>query len=119
MKSSKIWNLPSVPWQTRFATCRLAKLVAAPLSWDPTDVPLPRNAGLASRKRAFVLTFLGDAGRAQPLLRVLDLAQGEMLLVAEIRESDRSPRPEVESLHRAARRELEPRLGERRLLQGE
>jgi hypothetical protein len=46
-------------WEKRAA---LAKLVAAPVSWDPTDVPLPRNAGLASRKRAFVLTFLGEPG---------------------------------------------------------
>ena len=37
---------------------------AAPVSWDPTDVPLPRNAGLASGKRAFVLNFEGDT--AQP-----------------------------------------------------
>ena len=49
-------------WEKRAA---LAKLVASPLSWDPTDVPLPHNAGLRAAKRAFVLDFEGDTAPAQ------------------------------------------------------
>jgi len=37
----------------------LAKLVAAPTSWDPMDVPLARR-GLHGGRRAFVLDFVGD-----------------------------------------------------------
>ena len=49
-------------WEAREA---LAKLVTAPVTWDPMDVPLPHNAGLAVGKRAFVLDFEGDSGPAQ------------------------------------------------------
>lgn len=74
-------------WEKRAA---LAKLVAAPVSWDPTDVPLPRNAGLASRKRAFVLTFLGDTEPSQTfdlreevtaIVRSADAARGDTVLL--------------------------------------
>ena len=74
-------------WEKRAA---LAKLVAAPVSWDPTDVPLPRNAGLASRKRAFVLTFLGDAEPSQTfdlreevtaIVRSADAARGDTVIL--------------------------------------
>ena len=43
-------------WEAREA---LAKLVEAPTSWDPMDVPLARR-GLHGGRRAFVLDFVGD-----------------------------------------------------------
>ena len=74
-------------WEKRAA---LAKLVAAPVSWDPTDVPLPRNPGLASGKRAFVLNFEGDTAPAQTaslreevtaIVRSADAARGDTVIL--------------------------------------
>merc|ERR1740136_373839 len=68
----------------------LAKLVAAPVSWDPTDVPLPHNAGLRSGKRAFVLNFEGDTAPAQTaslreevtaIVRSADAARGDTVVL--------------------------------------
>ena len=49
-------------WEKRAA---LAKLAAAPVSWDPMDVPLPHHAGRPGQARAFVLNFEGDTQPAQ------------------------------------------------------
>merc|ERR1740136_335359 len=74
-------------WEKRAA---LAKLVAAPVSWDPTDVPLPHNAGLRSGKRAFVLNFEGDTAPAQTaslreevtaIVRSADAARGDTVVL--------------------------------------
>merc|ERR1740136_433952 len=74
-------------WEKRAA---LAKLVAAPVSWDPTDVPLPHNAGLRSGKRAFVLNFEGDTAPAQTaslreevtaIVRSADAARGDTVIL--------------------------------------
>ena len=48
-------------WEARAALSALAK---TPLSWSPSDVPLPRDE-TALEKRAFVLDFAGDTAPAQ------------------------------------------------------
>ena len=75
-------------WEKRAA---LAKLAAAPLSWDPGEgVPLPRNAARATSKRAFVLDFEGDTQPAQvaslreevtAIVHSADAARGDTVIV--------------------------------------